>query len=72
MPILKLEVSTDSLFLSRSMANWNVKGTVRTTRHGDIRWTTFSVFHGEERWRSEGVQVGGINSGRGVLGKFNS
>lgn len=52
------------------MANWTSKGTVRTTKHGDIRWTTFSVFHGEERWRSEGIQIGGINSGRGILGEF--
>ncbi|RMZ76405.1 hypothetical protein DV737_g4850, partial [Chaetothyriales sp. CBS 132003] len=26
--------------------------------------------HGEERWRSEGVQIGGINSARGVLGSW--
>jgi hypothetical protein len=45
-------------------------GTVRTTPSGAIRWTTFSIFHGEERWRSEGVQVGGIRSARGILGNW--
>ena len=35
-----------------------------------IRWTTFSVFHGEERWRSEGVQIGGMKSARGILGNW--
>lgn len=35
-----------------------------------IRWTTFSVFHGEERWRSEGVQIGGLKSARGILGNW--
>lgn len=45
-------------------------GTVRQTPEGEIRWTTFSIFHGEERWRSEGVQVGGLKSARGVLGNW--
>lgn len=45
-------------------------GSVRQTPSGDIRWTTFSIFHGEERWRSEGIQVGGLRSGRGVLGNW--
>ena len=45
-------------------------GTVRQTPHGAIRWTTFSIFHGEERWRSEGVQIGGLRSARGVLGNW--
>ncbi|KAF2157787.1 hypothetical protein K461DRAFT_274017 [Myriangium duriaei CBS 260.36] len=51
-------------------ANSRIRGVVRTTRHGDIRWTTWSIFHGEERWRSEGVQVGGPKSRRGVLGNW--
>jgi hypothetical protein len=46
------------------------RGTVRQTPEGQIRWTTFSIFHGEERWRSEGVQVGGLRSARGVLGNW--
>jgi len=35
-----------------------------------IRWTTFSVFHGEPRWKSEGVQIGGLKSARGILGNW--
>lgn len=34
------------------------------------RWTTFSVFHGEPRWKSEGVQIGGLKSARGILGNW--
>ncbi|WPG98936.1 Hypothetical protein R9X50_00173800 [Acrodontium crateriforme] len=51
-------------------ANSRIRGTVRQTPEGEVRWTTFSIFHGEERWRSEGVQVGGIKSARGVLGNW--
>ncbi len=40
------------------------------TPSGAIRWTSFSIFHGEERWRSEGVQIGGPRSARGVLGNW--
>ncbi|KAI8679778.1 F-box domain-containing protein [Fusarium keratoplasticum] len=46
------------------------KGTVRLTREGEVRWTTFSIFHGVERWRSEGVQIGGVRSARGVVGNW--
>lgn len=45
-------------------------GTVRMTPHGEVRWTTYSVFQGEERWKSEGVQVGGPGSARGVIGNW--
>ncbi|PSK38083.1 hypothetical protein B9Z65_1274 [Elsinoe australis] len=51
-------------------ANSRIRGVVRMTKHGDVRWTTWSIFHGEERWRSEGIQVGGPKSGRGVLGNW--
>jgi hypothetical protein len=51
-------------------ANVLCAGTVRQTPEGEIRWTTFSIFHGEERWRSEGIQVGGLRSARGVLGSW--
>ncbi|PQE32950.1 F-box domain-containing protein [Rutstroemia sp. NJR-2017a WRK4] len=61
--------------VSRSMhASWDpnansfLKGTVRQTKEGEIRWTSYSVYGGEERWKSEGIQVGGINSTRGVVG----
>lgn len=47
-----------------------VAGSVRQTPEGEIRWTSFSIFHGEERWRSEGIQVGGIKSARGILGNW--
>ncbi|KAH6895855.1 hypothetical protein B0T10DRAFT_558027 [Thelonectria olida] len=46
------------------------KGTVRLTREGEVRWTTFSIFHGQERWRSEGIQLGGVGSARGVIGHW--
>ncbi|KAF1983514.1 hypothetical protein K402DRAFT_338324 [Aulographum hederae CBS 113979] len=51
-------------------ANSQIRGTVRMTREGEVRWTTVSIFHGEARWRSEGVQVGGLKSARGVLGTW--
>src|SRR6266536_1011098 len=49
---------------------WKSVGTVRMTKMGAIRWTSFSIYHGEERWRSEGVQVGGLRSARGILGTW--
>lgn len=49
-------------------ANSKICGTVRLTPAGEVRWTTFSVFHGEERWRSEGIQLGGVQAARGILG----
>ncbi|EOA88297.1 hypothetical protein ACJQWK_01419 [Exserohilum turcicum] len=52
-------------------ANSGIRGTVRMTANGDIRWKTISVFHGgEERWRSDGVQIGGLRSPRGVVGTW--
>ncbi|KAI2469880.1 hypothetical protein F4781DRAFT_202992 [Annulohypoxylon bovei var. microspora] len=47
-----------------------MRGSVRLTREGEVRWTTFSVFGGVERWRSESVQVGGVKSAKGVLGNW--
>lgn len=49
---------------------YDATGVVRLTREGEVRWTTWSIFHGQERWRSEGVQIGGVNSARGVLGNW--
>ncbi|KAL0944288.1 uncharacterized protein CTRU02_202175 [Colletotrichum truncatum] len=46
------------------------QGTVRLTKEGDVRWTTFSIFNGQPRWRSEGIQIGGVGSARGVLGNW--
>jgi hypothetical protein len=45
-------------------------GTARLTQEGEVRWTTFSIFGGQERWRSEGIQVGGRRSARGVVGNW--
>ncbi|KAF2671617.1 hypothetical protein BT63DRAFT_422158 [Microthyrium microscopicum] len=47
-----------------------IKGTVQLTPEKEVRWSTISTFQGEARWRSEGVQVGGIRSGRGVFGNW--
>ncbi|KAH9897234.1 hypothetical protein F4778DRAFT_744915 [Xylariomycetidae sp. FL2044] len=51
-------------------ANSDLRGYVRLTREGEVRWTTFSIFGGVERWRSESVQVGGVKSAKGVLGNW--
>ncbi|KAJ4321458.1 hypothetical protein N0V94_002891 [Neodidymelliopsis sp. IMI 364377] len=52
-------------------ANSGIKGSVRLTPEGEVRWQTISVFHGgEEKWRSDGVQVGGLRSQRGVIGTW--
>ncbi|KAI3331333.1 hypothetical protein F4824DRAFT_475427 [Ustulina deusta] len=63
--------------VSRSMdqsfdenADSDLRGTVRLTSEGEVRWTTFSIFGGVERWRSESVQVGGVKSAKGVLGHW--
>lgn len=40
------------------------------TREGEVRWTTYSIFNGEERWKSEGIQLGGVRSARGVVGNW--
>ena len=40
------------------------------TPEGEVRWTTYSIFNGEERWKSEGVQIGGRKSARGVVGNW--
>ncbi|KAE9380115.1 hypothetical protein N431DRAFT_323198 [Stipitochalara longipes BDJ] len=51
-------------------ANSRVRGSVRLTREGEVRWRSVSVYGGEERWASEGIQVGGLKSSRGVLGHW--
>ncbi|KAJ9657320.1 hypothetical protein H2201_008224 [Coniosporium apollinis] len=51
-------------------ANSTIVGTVSPTVEGEIRWTTLSVFFGEARWRSEGIQIGGPKSARGVIGTW--
>ncbi|KAI0191729.1 hypothetical protein EV127DRAFT_427690 [Xylaria flabelliformis] len=51
-------------------ADSDLRGSVRLTPQGDVRWTTFSIFGGVERWRSESIQVGGVKSAKGVLGHW--
>nr|POE71897.1 hypothetical protein CFP56_11773 [Quercus suber] len=71
LPVVHFKGTSKSLHASWDPnANSRIRGSVRQTPEGEIRWTTFSIFHGEERWRSEGVQVGGLRSARGVLGNW--
>ncbi|KAK4617535.1 hypothetical protein CLAFUR4_12648 [Fulvia fulva] len=71
LPVVHFRGTSRSLHASWDPnANSRIRGTVRQTPEGEIRWTTFSIFHGEERWRSEGIQVGGLRSARGVLGNW--
>ncbi|KAJ4420793.1 hypothetical protein N0V85_000460 [Neurospora sp. IMI 360204] len=49
---------------------WGLRGVVQMTPEGEVRWTTSSLYDGEERWRSEGIQIGGIKSARGVIGNW--
>ncbi|KAK4196835.1 hypothetical protein QBC40DRAFT_182549 [Triangularia verruculosa] len=51
-------------------ADSDLKGTVRMTKEGEVRWTTYSIYDGEERWKSEGFQLGGRKSARGVIGNW--
>ncbi|KAK3944895.1 hypothetical protein QBC46DRAFT_350253 [Diplogelasinospora grovesii] len=51
-------------------ANSDLRGMCRMTPEGEVRWTTWSIFSGEERWRSEGIQLGGVRSSRGVVGNW--
>ena len=71
LPVVHFRGTSRSLHASWDPnANSRIRGTVRQTPEGEIRWTTFSIFHGEEKWRSEGIQVGGLKSARGVLGNW--
>ncbi|KAF2772765.1 hypothetical protein EJ03DRAFT_324319 [Teratosphaeria nubilosa] len=71
LPVVHFRGTSRSLHASWDPnANSRIRGSVRQTPEGEIRWTTFSIFHGEERWRSEGIQVGGLRSARGVLGNW--
>lgn len=33
-----------------------------------MRWSSSSFYSGQERWKTDGIQVGGVRSARGVLG----
>ncbi|KKY28417.1 putative f-box domain-containing protein [Phaeomoniella chlamydospora] len=70
-PIVHFRGTSKSTYMSWDPnANSGIRGTVRTTKGGAIRWTSFSILHGEERWRSEGIQIGGPRSARGILGNW--
>ncbi|EXJ61751.1 hypothetical protein A1O7_02181 [Cladophialophora yegresii CBS 114405] len=71
LPVVYFEGTSRSTFMAWDPnANSRIRGTVQATPSGAVRWTSFSIFHGEERWRSEGVQIGGLNSARGILGNW--
>ncbi|KAL6252632.1 hypothetical protein RBB50_000351 [Rhinocladiella similis] len=71
MPVVHFEGTSRSTFMAWDPnANSRIRGTVRKVASGAIRWTTFSIFNGDERWRSEGVQIGGLRSARGILGNW--
>ncbi|KAF6821524.1 hypothetical protein CSOJ01_00027 [Colletotrichum sojae] len=62
--------SIDDSWDENANSDLRVKGTVRLTKEGEVRWTTFSLFNGHSRWRSEGIQIGGVGSARGVAGHW--
>ncbi|KAF9881950.1 F-box domain-containing protein [Colletotrichum karsti] len=62
--------SIDDSWDENANSDLRVKGTVRLTKEGEVRWTTFSIFSGHARWRSEGIQIGGVRSARGVVGHW--
>ncbi|KIW31143.1 uncharacterized protein PV07_02817 [Cladophialophora immunda] len=71
LPVVYFEGTSRSTFMAWDPnANSRIRGSVRETPTRAIRWISFSIFHGEERWRSEGVQVGGLRSARGILGNW--
>lgn len=70
LPVVSFKGVSHHLDTEDSEAHSTIRGTVRQTKEGEIRWTSFSIWDGEARWRSEGIQVGGIRSGRGVFGTW--
>jgi len=71
LPVIHFAGTSHSMHAHRDPnANSRIRGTVRLTKEGEVRWTSFSIYFGEERWRSEGIQVGGVGSARGVFGHW--
>jgi len=71
LPVVHFAGTSHSMHAHRDPnANSRIRGTVRLTKEGEVRWTSFSIYFGEERWRSEGIQVGGVGSARGVFGHW--
>ncbi|KAL2277035.1 hypothetical protein FJTKL_00328 [Diaporthe vaccinii] len=64
-----LDSSLDENANSGLTGEVSVKGSVRLTREGEVRWTSHSIFNGQERWRSESIQVGGLRSAK-VVGNW--
>ncbi|KAG9037803.1 hypothetical protein FRB95_004090 [Tulasnella sp. JGI-2019a] len=48
-----------------------MRGSVECMPSGVIRWNLVSIWDGEERWTSQGVQIGGVGSARGVIGSWS-
>ncbi|PBP23681.1 F-box [Diplocarpon rosae] len=71
LPIVHFEGISRSVYSAWDPnTNSNLKGNVRLTREGEVRWQITSVYNGQERWCTEGIQIGGIKSARGVLGHW--
>ncbi|KAM0277688.1 hypothetical protein ACHAQH_005631 [Verticillium albo-atrum] len=71
LPVVRFEGTSRALDDSwDDNADSDIRGTVRLTSEGEVRWTTFSIFNGQERWRSESVQVGGVRAAGGVVGHW--
>ncbi|OCB86186.1 hypothetical protein A7U60_g6775 [Sanghuangporus baumii] len=47
-----------------------VRGSVRMTPDGHIRWRFASIYDGHSQWSSEGIQIGGVCSAAGVVGTW--
>ncbi|KAH8120484.1 hypothetical protein DFH11DRAFT_66104 [Phellopilus nigrolimitatus] len=47
-----------------------VRGSVRMTPDGRIRWRFASIYDGHSQWSSEGVQIGNVCSAAGVVGTW--
>ncbi|KAL9008986.1 MAG: hypothetical protein Q9173_005949 [Seirophora scorigena] len=66
--------------LDAVMQPFCVRGAVSPTADGEVRWSLVEVPKGQidqnpfddpdMQWKSEGVQIGGPNPARGVMGKF--
>ncbi|KAG8884759.1 hypothetical protein FRB97_003279 [Tulasnella sp. 331] len=48
-----------------------MRGTVECMPSGAIKWNLVSIWDGEERWTSQGIQIGGVGSARGVIGSWS-
>ncbi|KAL8927219.1 MAG: hypothetical protein Q9208_002395 [Pyrenodesmia sp. 3 TL-2023] len=51
--------------------NGKSRGTVSLTAEGEVWWTSFETGQGAEPWECQGIQIGGLNSARGVFGMWS-